>query len=122
MDLSKLKKVAFYLKLVIGRLVLDALFHESNALVLSISSKWLFYRQANGFLGTSHEDLAFAQGGGAPAFSGDQFFTGQFLIMTGTGFDHAQFSLVGEGEEVLARKDDIAGAIPILTPLHHASL
>ena len=43
MALSKLKMVASYPKSVIGRLVEEALFHESNALVLSISSKWLFY-------------------------------------------------------------------------------
>ena len=42
--------------------------------------------------------------------------------MTGTGFDHAQFSLVGEGEQVLACENDIAGTIPVLTPLYHASL
>ena len=43
MALSKLKIVASYLKLVIGRLVEEAQFHESNALVMSITSKWLFY-------------------------------------------------------------------------------
>ena len=42
--------------------------------------------------------------------------------MTGTGFDHAQLSLVGEGEQVLACENDIAGTIPVLTPLDHASL
>ena len=43
MALSKLKIVASYLKLVVGRLGEEALFHESNALVMIISSKWLFY-------------------------------------------------------------------------------
>jgi hypothetical protein len=43
MALSKLKIVASYLKPVVGRLGEEALFYESNALVMSITSKWLFY-------------------------------------------------------------------------------
>ena len=42
--------------------------------------------------------------------------------MTGTGFDHAQFSFIGKSEEVIACENDIAGTISVLTPFYHASL
>ena len=79
-------------------------------------------RQANGFLGTSHQNLPFAKGRGTPALSGNQFFLSKFFVVIGCGFDHAQFTLIRKSEQVLARKDDISWAVSVLTPFYTACL
>ena len=74
--------------------------------------------EAGAFFRAADVESALAQAGAIPAFAGERFEPGQFLIAGRGGFDNRHLTGIAQGDQAVAREHDLSGAKPGLFPFH----